>query len=231
MPRKPAFLTIDDSPSLHMKDRVGFLDQQGIRAIWFCRGDYLSERPEAAIQALRSGHILGNHSWSHAYFSKLTLEEAALEIDRTDELLEELHRQAGVERRLKVFRFPYEDRIGSEEHHASLQKLLKSRGFVLPRIEGVQDARFDRHLRDEDTSLFWTYDSEDWTLLAPGTAEAEERLAKVFTRMDRDEPECGCGLHAPGTEVIVMHDHSHTGPQWQEVVQGFLDRGLAFQGF
>lgn len=231
MPSKPAYLTIDDSPSLHMRDRVEFLDQLGIQAIWFCRGDYLSERPESAIEALRAGHQLGNHSWSHAYFSKLTLEQAASEIDRTDALLDELHRAAGVERRWKVFRFPYEDRIGSDEHHASLQELLKTRGFVLPPIGGVLDARFQRHIQDADTSLFWTYDSEDWTLRDPSAPDADERLAKVLARMDRDEPDSGCGLHAPGTEVIVMHDHTHSGIQWQAVVQGFLDHGLVFQRF
>ena len=179
MTNKLAYLTIDDSPSLHMADRVAFLNDHGIQALWFCRGDYLSERPEAAIQALRSGHILGNHSWSHPYFSKLTLEQATFEIDRTDVLLDELHRQAGVERRVKVFRFPYEDRIGSDEHHADLQKLLKSRGFALPRVEGVLDPRFQKHIQDADTSVFWTYDSEDWTLLAPGAPDSVERLAKI----------------------------------------------------
>lgn len=231
MQEKTAYLTIDDSPSLSMIDRVAFLDSRGIHAIWFCRGDYLAERPEAAIRALRSGHILGNHSWGHPYFSKLSLDQAAFEIDRTDELVDELHRQAGVDRRLKVFRFPYEDRIGSDEHHAKLQGLLKSRGFVLPKIPRVQDSRMLRHIQEEDTSLFWTFDSEDWTLQAPGTVEADDRLAKVLARMDRNEPEAGCGLKAPGTEVIVMHDHSHTGAQWQTVVQGFLDRGLVFKGF
>jgi len=225
---KPAYLTVDDSPSLHMPERIRFLSDRGIHALWFCRGDYLEQRPEAAIQALRSGQILGNHSYDHAYFSKLTLEQAADQIDRTERILERLHTEAGVSRRLKVFRFPYEDRIGTPEHHAALQAMLRERGFVLPALEGILDPRFLRHVAEQDASLFWTYDVEDWTLPAPDAPEAESKLQAVFVRMDRDDPQAGCGLHVPGAEVVVLHDHSHTGALWPHVVQGLLDRGLGF---
>lgn len=228
---KTAYLTIDDSPSLHMSERIRFLSDRGIQAIWFCRGDYLEERPEMAIQALRAGQILGNHSWDHAYFSKLTLEQAADQIDRTDAILEKLHEEAGVPRKLKAFRFPYEDRIGTPEHHGALQAMLRERGFLLPALSGVLDERFLQHVTENDTSLFWTYDSEDWTLPAPDAPEAEAKLQAVFARMDRDDPAAGCGLRAPGAEVVVLHDHSHTGSLWPRVVQGLLDRGLEFRPF
>ena len=228
---KPAYLTIDDSPSIHMAERIRFLSEHRIQAIWFCRGDYLELRPESAIQALRAGHILGNHSWDHAYFSKLTLEQAADQIDRTEEILGRLHAEAGVPRELKVFRFPYEDRIGTPEHHAALQAMLRERGFVLPTLEGVIDPRFLGHVDQNDASLFWTYDAEDWTLPAPDASDAESKIRAVLARMDRDEPVAGCGLHARGTEVVVLHDHSHTGNLWPRVVQGLLDRGLEFLPF
>jgi peptidoglycan-N-acetylglucosamine deacetylase len=228
---KTAYLTIDDSPSLHMAERIQFLSERGIQAIWFCRGDYLELRPEAAIQALLAGHILGNHSYDHAHFSKLTLEEAADQIDRTEAILERLHAEAGVPRSLKVFRFPYEDRIGTPEHHRALQAMLRERGFILPVLGGILDERFLQHVTENDTSLFWTYDSEDWTLPSPEDPQAESKLLAVFARMDRDDPKAGCGLHAPGTEVVVLHDHSHTGSLWPRVVQGLLDRGLEFGNF
>lgn len=228
---KPAYLTIDDSPSVHMPERIRFLAERGIRALWFCRGDYLEARPEAAILALRSGQILGNHSYDHAYFSKLTLAQAADQIDRTDAILDRLHVEAGVPRTLKVFRFPYEDRIGAPEHHAALQTMLRERGFALPTLEGVLDPRFLQHLVENDASLFWTYDAEDWTLPAPDAPEAEAKLQAVCARMDRDDPKAGCDLRGPGAEVVVLHDHSHTGSLWPRVVQGLLDRGLEFSAF
>lgn len=225
---KSAVLTIDDSPSIHMAERVGFLRSKGIHAIWFCRGDNLELRPEPAIQALRDGSILGNHSYDHAYFSKLTLDQAFEQIDRTETIIEELHHRAGVSRGLKCFRFPYEAKVGTPEHHAALQAGLRQRGFVPLDIEGVVSASFLAQRATEDVSWFWTYDSEDWKLVGPETPEAADHLDAVLGRMSRDEPSADRGLCQPGTEIVVMHDHGHTGGQWQLVVEGLLAKGLRF---
>lgn len=228
MPSKTAVLTIDDSPSIHMGERITFLESKGIQAVWFCRGDYLEERPGFAVQAIRAGHVLGNHSFDHSYFSKLSLEQAFEQIDRTDRILDGLHAKAGVARKIKCFRFPYEARIGTPEHHAALQAGLKARGFVPLRLDGVASKAFLEHSERGDASWFWTYDTEDWKLVAPDSPEAKERMDSVLWRMDRDEPDADCGLNRPGTEIVVMHDHGHTGPQWQAVVEGLLAKGLRF---
>ncbi len=228
MLNKTAVLTIDDSPSIHMGERIEYLVSKQIPAIWFCRGDYLELRPEFAIQALRAGQILGNHSHDHSYFSKLSLEQAFEQIDRTDRILEDLHAKAGVARTTKCFRFPYEAQIGTPEHHAALQAGLKARGFVPLRMDGVASRAFREHADRGDASWFWTYDTEDWKLVAPDSPEAKERMESVLWRMDRDEPEADCGLNRLGTEIVVMHDHGHTGAQWQKVVEGLLAKGLRF---
>lgn len=225
---KTAVLTIDDSPSIHMDERVALLASKQIPAIWFCRGDYLLERPEPAIQALRDGSILGNHSFDHAYFSKLSLTEAFDQIDRTDKLIEAIHEKAGVARKIKCFRFPYEAKIGSPDHHAALQAGLRERGFVPLDIDGVASASFLAQRDTGDVSWFWTFDSEDWKLVGPDTPDASERMDALLWRMDRDEPEADCGMNRPGTEIVVMHDHGHTGGQWQMVVNALLAKGLRF---
>lgn len=226
--RKPAILTIDDSPSIHMAERVAFLASRGIPAVWFCRGDHLEQRPEPAIQALREGSILGNHSFDHAHFSKLSLPEAFGQIDRTDRIIEDIHRRAGVPRRIKCFRFPYEAKVGTPEHHAALQDGLRERGFVGLDPEGVESPAFQAQRATGDVSWFWTYDTEDWKLVSPESPDAEDRMEALLWRMGRDEPSEECGLNRPGTEVVVMHDHGHTGPQWQAVVQALLHKGLSF---
>jgi len=225
---KTAVLTIDDSPSIHMDQRVAFLSSKGIPAVWFCRGDYLEMRPEPVIQALRDGSILGNHSFDHAYFSKLSLAEAFDQIDRTDALIEAIHAKAGVERRIKCFRFPYEAKVGTPEHHEALQAGLRERGFVPLDIDGVVNASFLAQRATKDVSWFWTYDTEDWKLVGPDTPDAAERMDAVLWRMNRDEPLADCGLLQPGTEIVVMHDHGHTGAQWQVVVDALLAKGLRF---
>lgn len=228
MPHKTAILTIDDSPSIHMGERIAFLDSKGIRVVWFCRGDYLEERPDFAVQAIRAGHVLGNHSYDHAYFSKLSLEQAFEQIDRTDRILDDLHAKAGTPRRIKCFRFPYEAKLGSPEHHAALQAGLRQRGFVPLDIDGVVSASFLAQRATKDASWFWTYDTEDWKLAAPDSPEAKERMDSVLWRMDRDEPDADCGLNRPGTEIVVMHDHGHTAGQWSSVIDGLLAKGLRF---
>lgn len=228
MPTKTAHLTIDDSPSIHMDERIRFLQARDIPAVWFCRGDYLEERPESAILALQAGHILGNHSYDHAYFSKLSLQEAFDQIDLVESILTDLHHEAGVERRVKCFRFPYEAKIGTPEHHAALQKGLRERGFVPLRVQGAVNPDFLAQCASGDVSWFWTYDSEDWKLVAPDAPEAATRMSEVLARMDRDAPTANCGLNQIGTEVVVMHDHGHTGAQWQTVVDGLSAKGLRF---
>ncbi len=225
---KTALLTIDDSASIHMGERVDFLASKGVPAVWFCRGDYLAERPEPAIQALKNGSILGNHSWDHAFFSQLSLTEAFDQVDRTDRLIEELQLRAGVVRKVKAFRFPFEPQIGSPEHANALQKGLLERGFVPLQVEGVVSAAFLSQSESGNLSWFWTYDTEDWSLVGPDSPEAPQRLEAVLARMDKDDPEAACGLNRPGTEIVVMHDHGHTGAQWQKVVEGLLSKGLRF---
>jgi peptidoglycan/xylan/chitin deacetylase (PgdA/CDA1 family) len=228
MTTKSAILTIDDSPSIHMGERVAFLASKGIPAVWFCRGDYLESRPEAAIQALREGCILGNHSFDHSYFSKLSIADAFEQIDRTERIIEDIHEKAGVIRRVKCFRFPYEERVGTPEHHAALQAGLKERGFVALGAEGVASAAFLEHAARGDVSWFWTYDSEDWKLVSPVEPGAKERLAAALSRMERDDPEADCGLNRSGTEIVILHDHDRTAGQWQRLVERLLAKGLRF---
>ncbi len=229
MPTKTAYLTIDDGPSPLMAERVEFLAGLGLPAIWFCRGDYLEERPEAALAALRHGSLLGNHTYDHSYCSKLTRAQFREQLERTDRIIDALHMRAGVPRRAKLFRFPYEDHIGPPEHFAALQAELRAQGFVRPAFADVTYRYFHAAERRHDLSVFWTYDTRDWSLPAADDPRAPAALAEVLARMDLHDPEGTLGLNQPGTaEVVVMHDHAHTGHQWRRLVEGLLAKGLRF---
>jgi len=225
---KIAVLTIDDSPSIHMAGRVAFLASKNIPAVWFCRGDYLEERPESAMQALLNGSILGNHSYDHSYFSRLSLTDAFEQIDRTEALIDEVHVKAGVARKIKCFRFPYEAKVGTPEHHADLQSGLRERGFVPLGMDGVVSQAFLDHASRGESSWYWTYDAEDWKLVAPDDPDAGERLAAALERMDRDEPAADCGLNRHGTEIVILHDHDRAAGQWEVLVERLLSKGLRF---
>lgn len=105
-----AYLTIDDGPSEKFESFVDFLHERKIPAVFFNRGDYMEERPDAVIYGIRKGFIMANHTYSHRRASKLLLEQMEEEITRTDKILDNLYARAGVERPGKYFRFPYMDR-------------------------------------------------------------------------------------------------------------------------
>lgn len=226
---KTAYLTIDDGPSPLMAARVAFLAGHGIPAIWFCRGDYLEERPDAALAALHAGSILGNHTYDHSYCSKLSVTQFREQLERTDRIIDGLHTRAGVPRRAKLFRFPYEDRIDPPEHFAALQAELRDHGFVLPAFADVPYRYFNTDARRHDLSIFWTYDTRDWSLPDASDTRSPAVLAEILARMDQNDPEGTLGLNEPGAaEVIMMHDHGHTGSRWERIIEGLLAKGLRF---
>ena len=90
-----AILTIDDIASGNTPAIVDYLNSKGITAVMFAVGVNVEKFYEEAIYALRNGMIVGNHSYSHPAFSKLTLEEAIADIERNEEVLNQLYRDAG----------------------------------------------------------------------------------------------------------------------------------------
>jgi hypothetical protein len=108
--KSKAYLTIDDSPSNRMDDLVDYLEGRGIPALFFCRGDRLEENAPSAVRAVQKGFVLGNHAYSHQRSSQKDFAWIVNEIEKTDELLEEIYALATTHGRRKYFRFPQLDR-------------------------------------------------------------------------------------------------------------------------
>lgn len=104
-----AYLTIDDSPSADFMGKVEFLAAKKIPAIFFCRGDLLEKRSDEVIKAIQMGFVAGSHSYLHKRHSTLSITEASAAIRKNDELLDNIYAKAGVQRKWKLFRFPYLD--------------------------------------------------------------------------------------------------------------------------
>lgn len=200
--KKQAVLTIDDAPSSGMNEKLAFLASKGIHAIWFCNGVHLNAQREAALRALREGHLLANHAWEHIRFSEHSFEEAQSQVRRTEQLLEALYREAGVRQEKRMFRFPFGDK-GSSGYRPRLQDWL--------RREGYQPCLALPDYRDVD--WFWTYDSKDWALNRPEPVPGFETYEQLSERLRIDDPAQGLGLHQPGgLEVVLTHDHARTTP-------------------
>ena len=80
-------LTFDDGPCPYTAHRLDSLDQYGAKATFFLIGSKVSGQASVARSIQARGHQLGNHSWSHPELPKLSVDQIAGEIDRTNEAI------------------------------------------------------------------------------------------------------------------------------------------------
>ena len=80
-------LTFDDGPGLYTAHLLDILDQYGAKATFFLIGSKVSGQASVVRSIQARGHQLGNHSWSHPELPKLSVDQIAGEIDRTNEAI------------------------------------------------------------------------------------------------------------------------------------------------
>jgi peptidoglycan/xylan/chitin deacetylase (PgdA/CDA1 family) len=151
---KVAYLTIDDAPSVDMRQKIDFLAEKQIPVVWFCIGDLIAQRPDAVVYAIQKGGVIGNHTYTHPYCSQIELDTIYDEIRRTDALIDDIYRQAGVNRPAKYFRFPFGDKGAPDpdfsfrytgealERKEAIQAFLRAEGFTQPAFEGITYAGY-----------------------------------------------------------------------------------------
>ena len=80
--------TFDDGPHPKVTPRIlQTLSNYNIKATFFMLGSQVEKYPNLAKQVADHGHEIGNHTYSHPNLKKLTTEEMAEEIRRTDEII------------------------------------------------------------------------------------------------------------------------------------------------
>src|ERR1043166_7250206 len=81
-------MTFDDGPSAKLTPRLlDLLAAHHIHATFFVIGQNVSENPEITARAAREGHEIGNHSWSHPNFAKMSTEGVRNQLRKTDEAI------------------------------------------------------------------------------------------------------------------------------------------------
>ncbi len=82
-------LTFDDGPSPKLTPKLlDLLAEHHIKATFFVIGQNVVEHPEIVARAVREGHEIGNHSWSHPNFGHMSDESVRLQLKRTDQAIE-----------------------------------------------------------------------------------------------------------------------------------------------
>ncbi|MBR5288801.1 MAG: polysaccharide deacetylase family protein [Clostridia bacterium] len=222
-----ALLTIDDVASSNTPAIVDYLNEKGIRAILFATGENVERCYEEAIYAVKNGMIVGNHSYSHPHFSELTMAQCEDEIERCEDVLERLYRDAGVARTYRPFRFPYGDKGG--DNRAALQAYFAAHGF-----DRVDDTHIDypwwrESMLSTDIDCFWTFDFAEYNLCHDPQFTKET----IWQRMHDTNPPQGAVLFAPGSRhILLLHAHDSTEeilPRYYQLfIDHLLENGIVF---
>jgi peptidoglycan/xylan/chitin deacetylase (PgdA/CDA1 family) len=81
-------LTFDDGPSAKLTPKLlDLLASHHIKATFFLIGENAAEYPDIVAREAREGHEVGNHSWSHPNFGKMSDDGVRSQIRRTDEAI------------------------------------------------------------------------------------------------------------------------------------------------
>src|SRR5437870_11652606 len=81
-------MTFDDGPSATLTPKL--LDLRAarhIKATFFVIGENVAEHHDIIARAVREGHEIGNHSWSHPNFAKMSDQGVRSQLQRTDDAI------------------------------------------------------------------------------------------------------------------------------------------------
>jgi peptidoglycan-N-acetylglucosamine deacetylase len=227
MVNKIGYLTIDDAPTNDFRNKVNFLLKNKIPAIFFCIGKSINpSREKEIIYAIEKGFLIGNHSWSHPNFSKLSKKKIKEEIIKTDELLDRLYKEAKAKRKIKVFRFPYLQK--GSKNKKIIQQILKELGYRQPNFKNITITPYNEEKGDLNISC--TYDTMDWTA-ADGSAEfGIKTLQDLFNRMDENVPDEYRTLNHKGSnDIIMMHDDDRIKNMFQPLIKRMIEKEIKFE--
>jgi peptidoglycan-N-acetylglucosamine deacetylase len=104
--------TFDDGPNQKLTPRLlDLLAEHHIHATFFVVGENAAAYPEILQRAIREGHEIGNHTWSHPNLAKMSDENVRSQIKRTEEAI-----TSAIGSRPTLFRPPYGSVTGHQKH-------------------------------------------------------------------------------------------------------------------
>lgn len=88
---KKIALTFDDGPHpVYTQQMLELLEREQVPATFFLLGQNVEEYGDVVKKISEKGHLIGNHTYHHVQITTLPMEQACEEIDRTNQLIEEL---------------------------------------------------------------------------------------------------------------------------------------------
>ena len=105
-------MTFDDGPNAKLTPKLlDILSEHHIKATFFVVGENAAAHPDLLQRAVREGHEIGNHSWSHPNLGKISRQNAQRELQSTADAI-----AAAVGIRPTLMRPPYGSLTSGEKH-------------------------------------------------------------------------------------------------------------------
>ncbi len=99
---KAIFLTFDDGPCQTFTSKIlDVLDNRGVKATFFLTGKTIQDDPLIIKRMKKSGHSIGNHTFSHKKISKLKKMEIIDEVSKGKDEIEKI-----IDERVSLLRPP-----------------------------------------------------------------------------------------------------------------------------
>lgn len=247
---KKVYLTIDDSPSSSFIDKMNYLEKNKIHSVFFCIGQLMEKRESEMLDCIQKGFHVANHSYSHPKFSSISLDQCKYEIEKTDDIIENLYIKAGISRKHHWFRFPYGDKgdgkngeVFNYKKPANLirknfiQQVLKSLNYSQPKWKNIPyDFMKKAHLF-EDLDWHWTFDIMEWATFEYRPTLGIKNLYKIIQRLTSKYPDDCRGkigtekrwLASENDEIILLHDHEETSPIFNAIIDELLKLPISFE--
>ncbi len=222
-----AVLTIDDIASSNTPALVDYLVEKEIPVLMFAVGEHIEKYPENVAYALQHGMVVGNHSYSHPDFAEISYEEGIREIEKCEELLNDIYKEAGVERKYRPFRFPYGSKGG--ENKERYEQYFRDKGFSKLDDRKIAYPWWKETGLAKDIDTLWTFDFAEYQI----RPDSGFTMDDVMKRVHDDKPESGGVLLEDGTyHIILMHDHEETlamVPDYYKIMlEPVMENGVTF---
>jgi peptidoglycan-N-acetylglucosamine deacetylase len=217
-------LTIDDfaMPSTNMlsildrdKGIRATLDRHNLKAAGFVAGMRVDNPDGHAILKAwsDSGHIFGNHSYSHKYFGKQSIDSYWTDIAKCDALL------TPYKGFRKLFRFPYLGEGTSPENRDAMRQKLKDNGYrngvvTIDTSEWFIDNRMGKRYRDNVQAKLDGY-GHYYVAHLLDRAEYYDRLSRLIFKQ-------------PIPHTLLIHHNDVTALFLHDVITMFKDKGWEF---
>jgi peptidoglycan/xylan/chitin deacetylase (PgdA/CDA1 family) len=248
---KQVYLTIDDGPSNDFRDKIDFLYERNIHAILFCIGENIKRYQEDVVYAISKGFLIGSHSYIHKHFSDLSIDEGKESIKMTDDIINETYKMAGIERPLKVFRFPHFDLGGDnsgddyeskwskpqsewflyprDDRKKAFQEFLKELGYVQPLFKCVNSEYLDDKTMFDLVDVRCTFDQMEYFLGIDNAPYGMDKEEAILGRIDEDFPYAGRSLNCLNTsDIILIHDHEKTTELFYKIINKYIEKNFKF---